>query len=95
MALMVKQIGMSPAEVLRATTLNPARFFKMEDTLGAIEPGKLADMVILDADPLANISATRQIRGVVLGERFLNRAALDALLSKARTAIRAQENCVN
>jgi len=95
MALMVKQIEMSPADVLRAATLNSARFFKMEGTLGTLEPGKLADMVLLDANPLANISATRQIRGVVLGGRFLNRAVLDALLSKARVAIRAQANCIN
>lgn len=95
MALMVEKIGMSPAEVLRAATLNPARFFKMEGTLGTIEPGKLADIVLLDANPLANISATRQIRGVVLGGRFLDRAALDALLSKAKTAIRAHAICVN
>jgi imidazolonepropionase-like amidohydrolase len=68
---------------------------KCSHALGTIEPGKLTDIVLLDADPLANISATRQIRGVVLGGRFLDRAALDTILSKAKIAIRAHAICVN
>lgn len=95
MALMVGQIGMRPAEVLRAATLNPARFSGMERSLGTVEPGKLSDLVLLDADPLSDIRATQRISGVVLAGQFLDRVTLDALLAKARTAIRRQASCVN
>jgi imidazolonepropionase-like amidohydrolase len=95
MALMIGQIGMRPAEVLRAATLNPARFFGMERSLGTVEPGKLSDLVLLDADPLADIRATQRISGVVLAGHYLDRVMLDALLSKARTATRTQASCVN
>ena len=79
LALFVRA-GLTPIEALRTATLNPALFFEMADSLGTIEPGKLAELVLLDANPLADIRNTTRIRAVVRGGRYLDRAALDALL---------------
>ena len=64
MELMV-QSGLTPAEVLAAATLQNARALKMTEHLGSIEPGKLADLVIMDADPTADITNTRRIHTVI------------------------------
>lgn len=79
--LLVEQAGMTPLQALQSATRNPPMFFGMQDDLGTIEPGKIADLVLLRADPLADISNTQQIEAVVSGGRFLDRAALDALLA--------------
>ena len=64
LALLV-DAGLSPAEALRTATLNPARFLGGTDSLGTIEPGKIADLVLLAADPLADIHNTRSIVAVI------------------------------
>ena len=75
--------GLSSAEALRAATLEPARWLGASDSLGAVSRGRRADLVLLDADPLADIGATRRIRAVVADGRVYDRAALDALLADA------------
>ena len=80
---MVRHLGMSPAEVIVSATRYPAEFFGMQDTLGTIAVGKVADLVLLDADPLVDIRNTTRIRGVVTNGRYLDRTALGALLSGA------------
>jgi imidazolonepropionase-like amidohydrolase len=70
---------------LQAATSNPARVVRRSD-LGAIQPGRLADMVLLEADPLADIRNTRRIRAVIAGGRLLDRPALDRLLASAEQA---------
>jgi hypothetical protein len=80
------EAGLTPAAALRAGTLEPARALGMQDSLGTVAAGKLADLVLLDADPLADIENTRRIRAVVADGRLLDRAALDALLDGARRA---------
>ena len=72
--------GLSPAEALRTATLNPARYLGTTDSLGTIGPGKAADLVLLDRNPLEDIRNTRSIRGVSVGGRWLNRGQLDDLL---------------
>jgi len=62
---MLVQGGLSPAQVLRAATSDAARFLGVQDSLGSIAPGKLADVVLLDANPLADIRNTRRIRAVI------------------------------
>jgi imidazolonepropionase-like amidohydrolase len=56
--------GFSPMEAIQAATLNPARYLGREKDLGTIETGKLADLVLLDANPLDDISNTQKIRAV-------------------------------
>lgn len=82
------EAGLTPLSALRAATLNPARYFNATDSLGAVAPGKVADLVLLDADPLTEISNTRRIRGVFLNGRYFDRAALDRLLGIAEAAAR-------
>ncbi len=80
---LLTRAGLSPARVLRMATLDAARFLGEEETRGTVAPGKLADLVLLDADPLAYIRHTARIHAVVLGGRLLNRADLDRLLDEA------------
>jgi imidazolonepropionase-like amidohydrolase len=84
-ALLVKA-GFSNLEALQTATLNPAVFLDRQEELGTIEPGKLADLVLLGADPLKEISNTRNIQAVVVSGRYLDRAALDKLLAEAEAA---------
>jgi len=84
LALLVKA-GLTPAESLRAATLNPAKFFGLDQTLGTVEKGKLADLVLLEANPLEDIRNTQKIDAVVMNGRFYDRKALDKMLSQAQT----------
>ena len=87
LALLV-QAGLSPLDALRAATIEPSRFFGIEDTVGNIRPGQRADLVLLNQNPLADIAATRSIDAVVLRGRVLDRSALDRLLAAIREAAR-------
>lgn len=62
--------GIAPTAALRAATINNALALKQADHLGSIEPGKIADMVILNADPLKDIRNTRRIDRVIRGGRL-------------------------
>jgi imidazolonepropionase-like amidohydrolase len=75
------EAGLSPLEALQTATRNPARFLGRLRDLGTVEKGKLADLVLLDADPLKHIGNTRRISAVVIGGRLLDRRALDRLNS--------------
>jgi imidazolonepropionase-like amidohydrolase len=86
LALLV-EAGLSPAEALRAATLNPAIFLHEADSLGTVETGKRAELVLLDANPLKDIHNTQKIHAVVLNGRYYDRAMLDSLIKNAeRTA---------
>ena len=63
------QGGMEPLEIIRAGTLNGARALGMDRDIGSLEPGKLADMVVLDANPLENIRNTTSIAYTVINGR--------------------------
>ena len=78
--------GLSPVEALRSATLNPAKFFGLDQTLGTIEQGKIADLVLLDANPLTDIRNTQRINAVVSNGRLFDRKALDKLLGEAEGA---------
>jgi cytosine/adenosine deaminase-related metal-dependent hydrolase len=75
--------GLTPLEALQAATLNPARALGLVDSLGTIEPDKLADLVLLDASPLEDIRNTQKIRAVVADGQLYRRADLDRLLTEA------------
>ncbi len=68
--------GLSPAEAIAAATSVAARVLGAEREIGTIEPGKLADLVILEADPLENIANVRRVWQVIQGGRIIDRAAL-------------------
>jgi Amidohydrolase family len=80
--------GLSPAEALRTATINPARYWNRAHELGGIGPGKLADLVLLDADPLADIGNTRRIRAVILGGQLFDRDTIDKLLNETSQRLR-------
>ncbi len=74
--------GLTPYEALRTGTVNPAEFFGQQRVFGTVEPGKEADLVLLDANPLADIGNASRIHGVMLRGRWLGREDLDAILEK-------------
>jgi len=76
-------------EALQTATSNPAKFFATESTQGSIAKGNVADLVLLDADPLADIHNTRKISAVIANGRLYDRPALDALLKNAESAARS------
>jgi imidazolonepropionase-like amidohydrolase len=82
--------GMTPLGALQTATINPARYLGRESSLGSVEAGKAADLVLLDANPLTEIQNLRRIRAVVLGGRFLDRNELDRILAGVKLA--AQSN---
>ncbi|MEJ7914226.1 MAG: amidohydrolase family protein [Chitinophagaceae bacterium] len=75
--------GFTPLEALQTATINPAVFLKATDSLGTVGVGKIASLVLLDANPLENIRNTKKIYAVVLNGRYLDRKALDDLLQEA------------
>lgn len=77
------QAGLTPMEALQAATLNPARFMGREKDLGTIEAGKLADMVLLYANPLDDIANTKKIWAVIYNGKLYPREALDQMLEHA------------
>jgi imidazolonepropionase-like amidohydrolase len=75
------QAGLTPLEALQTATINPAEFLGLAKTLGTVEEDKIADLVLLDANPLENIANTKRIASVVSYGRLLDRKALDRLLA--------------
>lgn len=80
---MLVDAGLTPREALSTATTTPARFLGLEHVSGTIEPGKWADLVILDGDPLVDITNVGRIHAVVSRGRLLGRDLLDDLLQGA------------
>lgn len=74
--------GLTPLQALQTATINPARFLNATDSLGTVEEGKAADLVLLNANPLEDIRRTRRIEAVILRGRLLRREALERLLER-------------
>ena len=72
--------GMTPFQILRSATLEPARYFGMLDSSGTVARGKLADLVLLDANPLLDINNTRRISAVIANGRLFTTAERAELL---------------
>ena len=75
--------GLTPMEALRAGTSEAARLLNAAGTVGTIAPGKAADLVLLEADPLDDVKHVGRISAVVLRGKLLERADLDRLLEAA------------
>jgi imidazolonepropionase-like amidohydrolase len=79
LALLVK-CGLTPRQALQAATINPARYFGWEQKMGTVQVGKVADLVLLDANPLKDIRNTTKIAAVFVRGRQMDPAALDQVL---------------
>jgi imidazolonepropionase-like amidohydrolase len=88
LALLV-QAGLTPMQVLEAATRLPAEFLGKQQTQGTIEQGKIADLLLLDANPLDDIHNTQKIRAVILRGKLLDRSFLDQLLVKEENFAKA------
>ena len=84
LALLVEDARLSARDALWSATVGPARFARLDERLGTLATGKIADIVLLDADPLADIRNTRRIFTVIQGGRVFPRSELDALLAGVR-----------
>ncbi|MBS0454868.1 MAG: amidohydrolase family protein [Proteobacteria bacterium] len=80
---LMAQAGLSPLQVLQAATLNGARFLQREGTMGTVEVGKNADLVLLDADPLQDVANLHKVSGVVRAGMYYPAPALHRLQAQA------------
>jgi imidazolonepropionase-like amidohydrolase len=83
------EAGLTPMQALQTATLNPAKFLGTTADMGTVEKGKIADLVLLDANPLEDINNTRKIQAVVLAGRYFSRAQLDEMLHGVEAAAAA------
>ncbi|MGE5519693.1 MAG: amidohydrolase family protein [Candidatus Dadabacteria bacterium] len=86
--MLLTQAGLSPMEALQAATQNGAKALGVINKTGTIELGKMADMVLLDANPLENINNTRKINAVVKAGRYFSREDLNQLLSMVEKRVK-------
>jgi imidazolonepropionase-like amidohydrolase len=82
--------GFTPLEALQTATLNPARFFQMEDQIGTIEVGKLADLVFLDGNPLEDIRNTQKVTAVILNGQYLSKGELQKILQRVEASAKKE-----
>jgi imidazolonepropionase-like amidohydrolase len=92
MQYFVTELGMTPADAIERATRRSAQLLRLGDTIGTVERGKVADLVLLDADPLVDIRHTRQIDAVVVRGRVHDRAALDLLRREVLAAPDVRED---
>jgi imidazolonepropionase-like amidohydrolase len=83
--VLLVRAGLTTAESLRAATLNPAIYLGMTDSLGTVAAGKVADLVLLDANPLTDIRNVALVRGVWRGGRYLTRDAMTGCSRASRS----------
>jgi imidazolonepropionase-like amidohydrolase len=86
LALLV-QAGFTPMQALQSATRDAAEYLGQLDAMGTIEKGKTADLILLEADPLAEIGNTRKINAVVLGGRLIPKPELDKMLADVEAIV--------
>jgi imidazolonepropionase-like amidohydrolase len=84
------EAGFTPMEALQTATSNPAKFLGMEASFGSVEPGKIANLLLLSANPLEDIRNTRKISVVIANGQIFDRAALDRILKQVEAAAKRQ-----
>ena len=77
--------GFTPMQALQTATSNPAKFLDRQADFGTVEKGRIADLVLLDADPTSDIRNTRKIAAVVANGRYYPREKLDVILADVAT----------
>ena len=77
------QAGLTPLQVLQSATLNGVRFLQREASMGTVEVGKNADLVMLDANPLADVANLHRLAGVVRAGIYHSPASLHKLQAEA------------
>ncbi len=76
--------GFSPLEALQTATLNPAKFYGRQKDFGRVQAGRIADLVLLRANPLEDIGNTRTIAGVIADGRYFSAMAIDSMRERAK-----------
>lgn len=83
---LLAQAGLSPLEILQMTTLNGAKFLGREATMGSVEVGKDANLVVLDGNPVVRVQNLHRIHAVIRGGAFYSKEALNSLETRIGTA---------
>jgi imidazolonepropionase-like amidohydrolase len=86
---LLAQAGLSPLDVLQMTTLNGAKFLGREATMGSVAEGKNADLVLLDANPIASVANLHRISAVVRAGTYYPAGALAAMKEQTATRVAA------
>jgi imidazolonepropionase-like amidohydrolase len=86
LALLVNECKFTPMEALQCATRNPARFLGQDKELGTVEQGKLADLVLLEANPLDDIRNTTKIAAVVVAGKLVRKSQLEKMLKEVEAA---------
>jgi len=81
---MFAQGGMSPLQAIRAATINGASYLGMEKEIGSLEVGKLADLVVMDANPLEDIRNSEKIKYVMINGRLYDSMTMNELISREK-----------
>lgn len=79
--------GLTPLQALQTATINPAKYLNMTESLGTVEEGKIADLIILNENPLDDIHNISDINAVLLNGRLFDRDTLDNMLSEVKMAV--------
>ncbi len=85
------EAGFTPMESLQTATSNPAKFLGIEASMGSVEPGKIADLVLLAANPLENIRNSEKIKAVLVSGRLFDHAALSQILMQVESAAKRRK----
>jgi len=88
---LLRTSGLTPVEVLQTTTTNPATFLGQQNELGSIGVGRVADLLMVDGNPLESIGALRRRVGVVVRGRWLSQVGLQRRLDSLATKYRTQQ----
>jgi imidazolonepropionase-like amidohydrolase len=83
--------GLTPLQALQTAVTHPVKYFGLEQTMGSVRPGKLAELVLLDGNPLLDIGNTDRIAAVITHGKLIRKPELDAMLLQAERAAHNSE----